>query len=147
MPDLATARIASALVPGSAGRSIASVRSHHLVVDSPPTLGGPNEELNPLDLLLGALATCGAFVAETAARENGITLNSADAEVEADLDPAAVKGSGGDARLQAIRLSLTFDGPDEDEAERLIQALRTRCPVFTTLNAAVPIDVSFEVKH
>lgn len=146
MPDLATTRISSALVPASPGRSLVSVRSHHLVVDSPPPLGGPNEELNPLDLLLGALSTCGAFVAETVAREAGIRLDSADASVEADFDPAAVKGSGSDARLQAIRLHLAFRGPTDQEAERLVEALRTRCPVFTTLDAAVPIDVTVEAR-
>ena len=145
MPDFATARIASALLPSSPGRSLISARSHHLVVDSPPPLGGPNEELNPLDLLLGALATCAAFVAETAAREADIQLDAAHAQVEADFDPAAVRGSGDDARLQAIRLSVTLEGPSRGEAERLVEALRTRCPVFTTLNAAVPIQVDLHV--
>lgn len=146
MPDLATARIASALVPDAPGRSLISTRSHHLVVDSPPPLGGPNEELNPLDLLLGSLATCGAFVAETAAREAGMPWRGARAEVEADFDPAAVRGSGDDARLQAIRLHLTLEGPSARQAEELVQALRTRCPVFTTLHAAVPIEVTTDVR-
>ena len=144
MPDLATARIATAMLPGSPGRAIASARSHHVVVDSPPPLGGPNEELNPLDLLLGALATCAIFVAETAARESGVAWNHGRAEVEVDFDPGAVRGSGGDAKLQAIRLHVAFDGPSPDEAERLVEALRTRCPVFTTLNAAAPIDVRID---
>lgn len=146
MADLATARIASAILPDSPGRSLISARSHHLVVDSPPPLGGPNEELNPLDLMLGALATCGAFVAETAAREGDVPLRAAEAGVEADFDPAAVRGSGDDARLRAIRLHLTLEGPSDAQAEALIQALRTRCPVFTTLNAAVPIEVTTDVR-
>lgn len=145
MPDLATARLSTSIIPGTPGRSVASTRSHHLVVDSPPPLGGPNEELNPLDLLLGALGTCGAFVAETAAREEGIPLHDAHTEVEADFDPEVVRGAPGDARLQAVRLHLTFDGPDREQAERLVEALRTRCPVFTTLNAAVPIEVELRV--
>lgn len=146
MPDLATSRTECALVPGTSGRSLAASRGHHWVIDSPPPLGGPNEEVNPLDMLLSALASCGAFVAETAAREQGVPLRAAEASVESDFDPAAVKGRGGDARLQAIRLNLTFEGPTQAQAEGLVEALRLRCPVFTTLNAAVAIDVRLELR-
>ena len=70
---LATSSATSRLT-GAPGRSIMSARGHHFIVDSPASLGGPNEEINPLDVLLGALATCGTFVCETAAMEEGIQL-------------------------------------------------------------------------
>jgi hypothetical protein len=39
------------------------------VIASVPALEDPNEERNPLDLMLGALATCGSFVYERVAQE------------------------------------------------------------------------------
>jgi uncharacterized OsmC-like protein len=63
-----------------------------MIVDSPPPLGGPNEELNPLDILLAALATCGTFVIETAAKEMNIGIISVNIDAEGDFDPRGVKG-------------------------------------------------------
>ena len=48
-------------------RALVPARGNHFVVDSIPPLGGPNEERNPMDLLLGALAACGNLVYEKAA--------------------------------------------------------------------------------
>ena len=130
------------------GRAMVTVRNHHFVVDSPPPLGGPNEEINPLDALLAALATCGTFVCETAAREMGIALKSVAVSVEGDFDPRGVKGvEGVDPRIQAFRVTLELGGPTQEEAEALADSFRARCPVFTTLNRAAPIDISIELSH
>lgn len=61
MAPLATVGVKAAL-SGMAGRSVATSRNHHFIVDSPPPLDGPNEEINPLEVLLSALATCAVFV-------------------------------------------------------------------------------------
>ena len=52
---LATAS-ASARLSNEPGRALLTVRGQHAVTDSPPTLGGPNESANPVELLLSALA-------------------------------------------------------------------------------------------
>ncbi|MFZ1752439.1 MAG: hypothetical protein WAU10_01800, partial [Caldilineaceae bacterium] len=57
---LATAKASVEMVQD--GRAIVLARGNRILVDSVPPLGGPNEEMNPFDLLLGALGTCGAFV-------------------------------------------------------------------------------------
>lgn len=43
---------AFARLSGEPGRALATMRSHHQVVDAPLALDGPNEEGNPFDLLL-----------------------------------------------------------------------------------------------
>ena len=53
---LVTASVTSHLT-NEPGRAIVTARGHHFVVDSPAPLGGPNEEINPVDVLLSALAT------------------------------------------------------------------------------------------
>ncbi len=51
-PQLATA-MASTQLTNQPGRAIVSARGNHFIVDSVPPLEGPNEELNPLDMMLG----------------------------------------------------------------------------------------------
>lgn len=144
MPSALATTTTSALLAGSPGRAIATARGHHVVVDSPPPLGGPNEELNPLDALLSALATCAVFVCETAAREQDVPLRSAEATVEADFDPRGVKGADVDPRIQAFRLTLALEGPTDGQAEALVAAFRARCPIYTTLSRAAPIEIRVE---
>lgn len=124
------------------GRAVLSARGLYTVVDSPPPLGGPNEAMNPVDLLLGALATCGTFVCETAARELGLPLQDAVVEVEADFDPRGVKGEEGiSPAMEVFRVTLRLSGVTPDDGDQLATHFRRRCPVFTTLEKAAPIEL------
>ncbi|MEJ2212085.1 MAG: OsmC family protein, partial [Anaerolineae bacterium] len=142
---LATASAISRL-SNQPGRAIVTARGNHFVVDSVPPLGGPNEELNPLDLMLGALATCGTFVYETAAEEMGIPLTAITATVEGDFDPTGVKDGSVNPRIQALRVHMDLTGPSEAQAEALAAEFQTRCPIYTTLSRSAPIDISTGAK-
>ena len=136
---MATITVASHL-SNQPGRAIVSGRGHHVIIDSPPPLGGPNEEFNPLDYLLAALATCGTFVIETAARELDIPLRSVRLDAAGDFDPRGVKGEAGiDPRLTEFRVRVALDGPDADQTAALIEQFKQRCPVYTTLSRAAPV--------
>ena len=137
---LATASVTSRL-SGLRGRAIVAVRGHHFVVDSPLALGGPNEEVNPMDLLLSALATHGTFICERAAQEMGIPLHSVSITAEGEFDPRGVTGERVDPGLQTLHVRLALSGPTEAQCQALAEAVRTRCPVYTTLARAVPIDL------
>ena len=139
-PKLATASVVSRL-SNQSGRAIVAARGHHFIVDSPPPLSGPNEELNPVDLLLSALATCGTFVCERVAWEQGILLNGVALSVAGDFDLRGVCGEPFDPRIQAIRIRLSLDGPTREQSELLAQAFKTRCPVYTTLARAADIEM------
>jgi uncharacterized OsmC-like protein len=138
--QLATASVTSRL-SGLPGRAIVTARGHHFIVDSPRPLGGPNEEINPVDVLLSALATCGTFVCETAAQEMGVPLKGIAVTAAGDFDPRGVCGEPVDPRMQAFRVRLALTGPSQAQAEALAQAFRTRCPVYTTLSRAAPIEL------
>ncbi len=144
-PQLATSTVTSRL-SGSSGRAIVTARGHHFIVDSPPPLGGPNEEINPIEVLLSALATCGTFVCETAAGEMGIPLNRISVTVAGDFDPRGVCGEAVDPRIQSLRVHLVLAGPTQAQAESLNAAFQSRCPVFTTLSRAAPITVEITVE-
>jgi uncharacterized OsmC-like protein len=120
------------------------MRGQHVVTDSPPLLGGPNEAPNPVELLLASLAACATFVCDRAAQEMGIALQSVNVTAAGEFDPRGVCGEAYDPRFQGIRLRLTLDGVDATQREKLMQAFRTRCPVFTTLSRAVPIELTLE---
>jgi uncharacterized OsmC-like protein len=137
---LATAS-ASCRLSNEPGRALLSIRGQHVVTDSPPTLGGPNEAANPVELLLSALAGCATFVCERAAQEMGIPLNAVNVTVAGDFDPRGVCGEPVDPRFQGFKVRLTLDGPDAPQRETLLQAFKTRCPVYTTLSRAAPIEI------
>jgi len=124
------------------GRALLAVRGQHLVTDAPPTLGGPNEASNPVELLLCSLAGCAVLVCERAAQELGIPLTSATATVAGDFDPRGVCGEAVDPRFQAFRVRLSLQGPDEAQCQLLLQAFRTRCPIFATLSRAAAVELS-----
>jgi uncharacterized OsmC-like protein len=133
---------ATARLSGEAGRSLVTLRGHHLVVDAPLALGGPNEEVNPMDLLLASLATCATFICDYVAREENIPLTHVRVAVAGDLDPRGMCGDPVDPRIQAVRLQVELTGPLQAQADTLVQAIRSRCPIFTTLTQAVEIEVS-----
>jgi putative redox protein len=141
---LATAMV-SAKLSNQFGRAIVSVRGKQFVIDSVPPLKGPNEEPNPLDLMLGALAACGNFVYETVAQEQNIPLAGVTVNVEGDFDPRGVAGEPVNPRLQAIRVYVKLVGADEAQAEMMTEQFQNRCPVFTTLKRSAPIEISTEL--
>ena len=136
---------ASSRLSGVAGRAIVSARGHHLIVDSPLSLGGPNEELNPLDLLLGALAACATFLCETAAQEQHIPLHQVGVVVAGDFDPRGICGDPVDPKIQALRVQFSLSGPSEAEAVTLIEEFKQRCPVYRTLIIATSVEIDVVV--
>lgn len=144
---LATASVTSRL-SGLPGRAIVTARGHHFVVDSPLPLGGPNEEINPIDILLSSLATCATFLCETAAQEMNIPLEAISVTAAGDFDPRGVCGEPVDPRIQAFRVRMNLTGPTMAQAEALAEAFRKRCPVYTTLSRTAPIDLEIAAeKH
>lgn len=130
---------------GYPGRAILNARSHYFVVDSPLAFAGPNEEVNPLELLVASLASCACFVCEKAARELNIPLETSRADASADFDLRAMLGETDDGAVQMFRLSLTFSGPTLEQAEQLVEAFRQRCPVYQTLAKAAPVEIDITI--
>jgi uncharacterized OsmC-like protein len=142
--QLATGSATSRLT-NQAGRTIVTTRGNHFVVDSPAPLGGPNEELNPIDLLMSALATCATFICETAAQEMDINLQDIKVTAAGDFDVRGLCNSAINPRVQRFRIRIQMSGPTQEQAEMLVKAFRTRCPVYTTFSRAAPIDVELSV--
>ena len=140
-PITATAKV-TATLSNEPGRAIVSARGNHFVIDSPAALAGPNEEVNPVDVMLGSLGTCGIFVAEAAAPKLQIPLKGATAVVQGDFDPRGIKGEAFDPRMQAMRVHLTLPGANAEQEAKLVKEFQARCPIYTTLVRATPIEVT-----
>lgn len=139
---LTQSTVSSSLVPGSYGRAMVSVRRQHLLVDAPLALGGPNEQMNPVDLMLSALAADAVFVCQHIARQEGIPLISIQTTTQADLDPLGTVGEPVYAGFQKLVLALKLAGPTDKQAETLAQAIKSRCPIYATLLRAIPIEIN-----
>ena len=137
---LATAKANVELV--QKGRAIVLARGNRMLVDSVPPLGGPNLEFNPMDMLLGALGSCGTFIYETAAKEMGIPLEAISTDVEADFAPAGLRDGAVNPRVRAFRIGIAVDGPTMEEAEMLAEQFRMRCPIYTTLELSAPLTIT-----
>ncbi len=141
-PTLATAKAYTQL-SNQFGRAIVSARTNHFIIDSAPPLGHPAEEINPVEAMLAALATCGLFIYETAAQEMEIPLEAATVTVHGDFDVRGLSGAAKvDSRLQAFRVHMDIEGPDDEEGAMLAEQFSTRCPVYTTLIQSAPITIT-----
>ncbi len=72
----------------------------------------------------------------------GIALKAASVTAAGDFDPRGVNGEPVDPRFQAIRVRLALEGPDAAQREAFVQAFKTRCPIFTTLARAAPVEIT-----
>ena len=131
---------------GDPGRGLVTMRGHHLVVDAPLPLGGPNEEVNPLDLLLASLSSCALFLCDSVAREQMMALTQVHVAVAADFNPRGMCGDPVDPSIQALRLQLRLVGVTAEQGDYLAQAVRSRCPIFTTLARSISIELAVVVE-
>jgi uncharacterized OsmC-like protein len=145
-PRLATATVTTQLL-NIPGRTIVNAKDHHLVVDSPLYLGGPNEEVNPIDLLLSALVSHGLFVCEKIAHQMHIPLDDLKISARGDFDPRGALAEGIDAGLHTLKIHMAISGPTENQAEELIQVYKTRCPIYVTLARSMRIDLDLSLNN
>lgn len=108
------------------------------VMDSVPPLDGPNEELNPLDMMLGGMAACSRFIYEREAPTANVKV-----VVEGDFDPSGVRNlDGPNPRIQDMRILLEVDAYDETEAARVENLIQEQCELYKLLNGTVTIVMS-----
>jgi putative redox protein len=105
------------------------IRAHNVRTDEPPSLGGADSAPSPVELCLTALAACAVTTARMYAQRKGWPLVRAEAAV---ARPAAPGG--------AIGLTLTLEGPLDDDQRRRIFEIADRCPVHKMLAEATPIE-------
>jgi organic hydroperoxide reductase OsmC/OhrA len=107
------------------GRVLCSARDHHFIVDGPVQNGCPGEELNPPELFLSAVASCGVELVHVIARDQGATVGKVHVAVYGTVD----RGNQSRADLtvfNSVRLEFELSGTDGATAASLVEAFKRR---------------------
>lgn len=117
----------------------AGTRGLHVILDEPLEDGGSNKGLNPMELLLAALAGCQSMVAQLTAKDRGIVLNGLEIEVEGDsLNDAFEDDGETKPGFGEIRLVHKYDSPNTiQELEEFTEYIERICPVENSISHAV----------
>ncbi len=95
------------------GRSIASARGHHFVVDGPAHQGGPGKEITPAEAFLAGIAACGVLL-EGHARETGAPVGSVEVGIE------GVRDAADPSWFTGIDLRFRLPGVERERARELV---------------------------
>lgn len=123
-------------------RCIARARGRHtIVVDESERIGGSDQGMNPVELLLSAMGTCQEIMYTIHAALLGIPLDKVRIECRGKLDLRGLFAI--DASVPAGFRGVEFDTYLESSAERqrileLVALAEQHCPVMDTLARAVP---------
>ncbi|MGJ4788802.1 OsmC family peroxiredoxin [Leptospira koniambonensis] len=111
-------------------------RDHKWVVDEPEILGGTDQGPNPVELVLGGLASCVGVLVSLYAPAHKVELKDFNVFVEGDLDLdgfqeiAAVRPGFSQIRY---RVDIETDSPKEN-VNSLLSHIERICPVKDTLS-------------
>lgn len=140
---VATFKATSKLVSGLAVDT--TVRNFTIRMDEPPSLGGNDTGMNPVEGVLAALGSCQVIVAAAFAKANGINLQDFWVELEGDLDTDGfLKGAPGiRPGYNEVRFTMHIktDSPAE-KVEAFQKFIESRCPVGDTLSLGTKLVAS-----
>jgi len=143
-PTLATAA-AEIELTNQFGRAIVNFRDDYLIVDSVPPLGGPNLEINPLDLLLGAQGACGVLIMERVAVDQNIPLAGVKGKLAVEFNPRGLRDGAVSPAVQMMHIEWEIGTETHEEAQMLVGEWLARCPVYNTLVRATEIEATHKL--
>ncbi|MBY0449570.1 MAG: OsmC family protein [Cyanobacteria bacterium] len=128
MAGVSTVHVQS--VPGQLYQNTIQIGGHHLTADVPATLGGQDTGPTPMNMLMGALASCTAITLQMYARRKGWDLR------EIAVDVTEVTQGGQTTFEKEIKVKGQLDPAQ-------IQALETvaeKCPVNKVIKGSTPVQ-------
>lgn len=117
--DLLLTDVRSRTLPGVAGRSLNSARTHHFVIDEPAAYGGPGEELTPAEVFLSGVSSCAVLLVEAFARKDSVPLR----EVRAHIQGVRLKDDP--ANFRELRLTLELYGVEDRAGRALVEKFKS----------------------
>ncbi len=107
-----------------------------ILSDAPLDNNGRGEAFSPTDTVANALATCMFTIMGIKARDMGIDLSAATAEVTKVMaaDPR---------RIAKISVAFTINTPLDDKAKTILQRAALTCPVHYSLHPDIEKDITF----
>lgn len=105
---------------GTPGRSLNNVRRQHLVIDEPVHSGGPGEAITPAESFLAGISACAVLLVENFARQREVPLSRTEVTIE------ATRLARAPADFKGLNLRFQLWGPDQAQAEELVEAYKER---------------------
>lgn len=130
-------------------KTVAKAGKHTFFMDEPENMGGTDAGADPLSTLLGSLISCKNVMLNLVAKEMEFHLNSAEFELEGNIDLAGLMGDPNvRTYFEHVHLNITLDTDESKERiEELLEKAASRCPVYQTLEAAdVKLTVAWTTK-
>lgn len=114
----------------------AETRGFKVVMDEPEQMGGANQGMTPVELLLASLGGCLSITIAAFSKAAHVELRDVKVHVSGDLDPEGFMGINKNVRkgFSQIRydIEVITDSPEE-RVQKLMQMVEERCPVSDTL--------------
>jgi uncharacterized OsmC-like protein len=112
--ELVVNRVRSATTP-TPGRSINQVRDNQFTIDEPVHLGGPGEQITPVDSFLAGISSCGVLLVQGRARDLKLPLERVEVELEARRNRSDTSVFTG------IDMRFKLNGPSQAQAVELVE--------------------------
>lgn len=122
------------------------VRQFEFKFDEPHSLGGADQDPNPVEYVLASLGACQAIVYRALASLKGIKLDNVIVNTKGHLDLNGFLGLDKDARpgFSKVEFETTIVSDESTETiEKLAAQVETLCPVLDII--ANPVEVSGKV--
>lgn len=110
------------------------------ITDAPLDNQGKGEAFSPTDTVATAFASCMFTIIGIKARDLGISVEGAVAEVTKTMaaDPRRISG---------IKVEMTFPASYEEKHRKILERAAKTCPVLYSLHPEIVLDISFNYKH
>ena len=134
----------------SATQFIGKTRQFTLVVDEPESLGGTDEDANPVEYILAGFAGCANVIGHIVAKELGFVIKNLKIEVSGELNPERFLGASYKERAGFKSINLNLIPETEASIETLtkwLQIVEERCPVKDNLQNSTPVTIAVEKEY
>ena len=107
------------------GRVLCSSRNHHFVVDGPVQNGCPGEEINPAEVFLAGVASCGVELVQVLAKDQNLPLEKVTVAISGTIDRS--RPVRPDVSLfNSVRMQFQLTGVSQDQGSQLIASFKGR---------------------
>ena len=128
-----------------AGTEHQHVREFTMDADHPAVLVGADNGPLPVEILLGALASCLTGGIGNIAAARGVTLYEVTSTVTGEMDAQGILGLSDDVRngYSSIRIDFSIRGDaPEEKLRQIVEQSRARSAVFDVITNQVPVEIT-----